>query len=85
MNLVGILIISVLCGGVLSQKKFKWSDCGSKEVTIQEINLNPMPIEIPSKVDFNFKATLKRPINGTLRAKLNVNKKLIGFVISLEW
>jgi len=42
--------------------KFQYSDCGSSDVTIHTIAVEPMPLNYPGTMNITISSTLKRPI-----------------------
>jgi hypothetical protein len=42
--------------------KFQYRDCGSSDVTIHTIAVEPMPLNYPGTMNITISSTLKRPI-----------------------
>lgn len=51
--------------------KFEWKDCGSKEVTLEKIEINPHPVVIPGTVSLSIAGKMKRNLNGSLKTSVN--------------
>jgi hypothetical protein len=65
--------------------KFEYSDCGSKEVTINDITINPMPIKTPGKATFRYEAYHNRQVSGGLKTKLTIKRSVNGISLPIRW
>ena len=65
--------------------KLQWSDCGSKEVTLLDANVKPMPIVNPGTAYLNFLANFKRGTSGKLKADLNIVRTVSGVSLPIRW
>ena len=65
--------------------KLEWSDCGSREVVFYNIDVTPMPILQPGNAFLNFKAQLKRDIEGDLKTDLSIIRTVSGVKLPIRW
>ncbi len=84
---LAIILLSVALLPLLQAEytKLQWSDCGSKEVTFYNIDVSPMPIVQPGEARLNFKAQLKRGIQGDLKTDLQIVRTVSGIKLPIRW
>lgn len=86
MKLLFIASILVLAAVANAQfNKLQWTDLGSPQVDIYEIDVKPMPIISPGLAKLNFRAKFKRPIGGALKTDLNIIRTVSGLKIPIKW
>lgn len=80
------LFVLCVCPLLLNAEytKLQWSDCGSKEATIYEIDVKPMPILQPGEATLNFRMNLKRALNGKLKTTLNIVRSVSGVALPIR-
>ena len=81
-----LLFVLCVCPLLLNAEytKLQWSDCGSKEATIYEIDVKPMPILQPGEATLNFRMNLKRALNGKLKTTLNIVRSVSGVALPIR-
>ena len=64
--------------------KLQWTDCGSREVQIYDIDIKPMPILQPGLAYLNLKINLKRALSGKLNTKINIIRTVSGISLPVR-
>jgi hypothetical protein len=80
-----VALLPLLASAQNKYKKFEYTDCGSKEVSINEISINPMPIKTPGSATFKYDATHKRQLSGGLKTKLTITRSVGSVTIPIRW
>jgi hypothetical protein len=80
-----VALLPLLASAQNKYTKFEYSDCGSKEVSINEISINPMPIKTPGTATFRYDATHKRQVSGNLKTKLSITRSVGSVVLPIKW
>ena len=70
---------------VAEYTKLQWSDCGSREVTVYDVDVKPMPILQPGEATLNFLAEFRRPLNGGLTTDLKIVRSVSGVSLPIRW
>lgn len=75
-----LIFIFIICPLLLKAEynKLQWSDCGSKELVINDIDFRPMPAIHPGRSFLDLKINLKRDIVGKLKTSFNIVRKVSG-------
>ncbi|CAF3846366.1 unnamed protein product [Adineta steineri] len=63
--------------------KLQFQDCGSKHITIEEVDVKPMPIINPGPASMTFVAQLKKPVT-ILYIDLNIIRTVSGIALPVR-
>jgi hypothetical protein len=80
-----LIILALL--PLLSQavyKRLEWSDCGSKAVDIENVELSPMPLLQPGNAQLTFEADFSRAMEGPLKTDLKIVRSVNGLALPIR-
>jgi len=83
---IGVIVFMCFITYASSQtyKQLMYSDCGSKNVQIKKLSLEPMPIIQPGTAKLTFSISTTEFIKGVIKADLNIIRKVSGIPLPVK-